>query len=97
MPRPKGASWKQHQIAAMKYLYRATAERWEAEGRQDDRRVFVRTYHMIMDGLLTLQPEPALFIRTAVAEKLRKERALMDRIAAAFEGREFEPREGKRA
>ena len=89
MAKPKGASWKQKQLHAMSYLYRTTAERWEAEGHVDDRRVYVNTYRMIVAGIRSLPAEPTLYVKNAMNEKLRKDRAMMERIAARFEQEEM--------
>ena len=85
MARPKGASWKQRAISSMKHAYRSHVEAWQGMGYIDDRDVFLRTYHMILRGLQSLPAEPDLSVRVAVGDKLRKDRAMMDRIAARFD------------
>ena len=81
-------SWKQKQISAFIYLYRPAAERWNAEGHSDDRRVYCNTYRLILAGLRSLPAEPPLYIRNAVNDAMRRVRATLDRIAARFEKRE---------
>ena len=82
--RYREASWKQMQIHALTYNYGRLAERWQREEHHDDRDVYVRTYHMMMTGIKSLMAHPDLYVRVAVGEKLRKDRALLDRIARAF-------------
>ena len=80
----RGANWKQRHMKQLRYIYGPAAERWQAEGRQDDRRLYANTYRMMLEGLRSLPAEPALYVRTAVDEKLRKDRAMLDRIARRF-------------
>ena len=82
------ASWKHKQLSAFMYLYRPAAERWSAEGHTDDRRVYCNIYRMIVAGLRALPAEPPLYIRKAVIDAMRRDRATLDRIAARFEKRE---------
>lgn len=82
----RGASWKQKQIHSLKYTYGRLVERWEPENHMDDRGVFCRTYQMMLQGLRSLAGTPDLYIRVAVGERLRQDRAMLDRIVRAFEG-----------
>lgn len=84
MAKARGASWKQRQLSAMRYLYRPIVERWETEAFVDDRRVFCNMYRMIEAGLKSLVAEPDLYIRNAVGAQLRKDKAMMDRIVRRF-------------
>jgi hypothetical protein len=82
--RYSGASWKQMQLHALAYNYGRLAERWQREEYHDDRDVYVRTYHMMMTGIKSLMAHPDLYVRVAMGDQLRKDRALLDRIARAF-------------
>lgn len=81
----RGASWKQTQLHALAYRYGRLAEKWHEEQHHDDRDVYVRTYSMILRALRSMPPSPDLYVRVAVGEKMRKDFALMDRIARRFE------------
>lgn len=78
------ASWRQKKIHGLKYRYGRLAEQWGQQTNGDDRDVYCNTYRLILEGLKTLPAEPALYVRVAMGEKMRIDRALMDRIAANF-------------
>jgi len=80
----RGSSWRKKQIHRLKYLYGRLAEQWGRKTNGDDRDVYCNTYQLILEGLKTLPAEPALYVRVAMVEKMRIDRALMDRIAANF-------------
>lgn len=84
--RYRGASWKQMQIHALTYKYGRLAEEWgkEQRGGNDGRDVYVRTYHMMLTGLKSLMASPDLYVRVAMGEQLRKDRAMLDKIARAY-------------
>ena len=80
----RGASWKQKQIHGLKFRYGRLAEQWGKQIHGDDRDVYCRTYQMMLNGLQSLSANPGLYIRVAVGEKLRTDRAMLDRIAGTF-------------
>lgn len=77
-------SWKRMHIDMLEQAYGQRAARWALE-KEDDRAVFCRMYSAMLDGLHSLPEEPQLYVKVAVAAKLRKDRAVLDRIAEAFE------------
>ena len=80
----RGASWKQQQIHSLKYRYGHLAEKWSAKTYGDDRDLYVNTYRIMMVGLKSLSAEPDLYVRVAMGQKMREDRALLDRIALRF-------------
>lgn len=80
----RGASWKQKQIHGLKFRYGRLVEQWGKQIHGDDRDVYCRTYWMMLNGLQSLSANPDLYIRVAVGEKLRTDRAMLDRIAGTF-------------
>lgn len=84
----RGASWKQRQVHALNYRYGLRAAQWQAEGQTDDRDVYVRTLGMMVQGVKSLPANPDIYVRVAMAEKLRRDMLELDRIARKFEGRD---------
>lgn len=90
----RGASWKQKQIHALAYTYGRRAEDWQRELHGDDRDVYCRVYAQMMTGLRSLPAAPDLYVRVAMGEQLRKDRAVLDRIARTFERAEAQEATG---
>lgn len=84
----RGTSWKRLQLHALNYRYGLRAAKWKAEGHADDRDVYVRTLAMMVQGVKSLPANPDIYVRVAMAEKLRRDMLELDRIARKFEGRE---------
>lgn len=53
-------------------------------GCDDDRRVFVNTFDMIVNAIASLPDEPVAYIRVAMWRQINHDQDTLDRIAANF-------------
>lgn len=77
-------TWRQLQLRRMRYLYGAYVEAWEGKY-SDDRGVLCLTYRAMEAALRSLPAEPGKYVQAAMNEKLRQDRARLDRIVKRFE------------
>ena len=79
-------SWKQRHIHHLKMLYGPLAEAWRGIT-SDDRLVFCNIYRRMLEALNSLPDEPLNYVCVAMNHALQDDRKILDRIAAAFQGR----------
>lgn len=77
-------TWRQLQLRRMRYLYGQYVEAWEGKY-SDDRGVLCLTYRAMEAALKSLPAEPGKYVQAAMNEKLRQDRARLDKIVKLFE------------
>ena len=77
-------NWKETKIDLLTGLYGATAARFEEEKAEDDRRVFVNIYKMLLEAVRSLPNEPVTLVRVAMNRAVGEECGKMDRIMEKF-------------
>lgn len=77
-------SWRRLQLRRMEYLYGQRVKRWEGR-HTDDRETFCGVYRAMEAALRSLPAEPTLYVQAAMNEKMKADRAMLDRIAARFD------------
>lgn len=80
-------TWRQLQLRRLQYMYGQQLKAWEGKYR-DDRDVFCRTYRQMEAAINSLPAEPMKYVAAAMNEKMRSDRAMMDRIVKAWEARQ---------
>ena len=79
-------TWRQLQLRRLQYMYGQYLKAWEGKYR-DDRDVLCRTYRQMEAAINSLPSEPGKYVQVAMNEKMRADRAMMDKIVKAFEAR----------
>ena len=79
-------TWRQLQLRRLNYLYGQYVAAWEGKY-EGERGALCLTYRAMEAALRTLPAEPVKYVQVAMNEKMRADRAMMDRIVKAFEAR----------
>ena len=79
-------TWRQLQLRRLQYLYGQQVKAWEGKYR-DDRDVLCRMYRQMEAAIKELPAEPGKYVQVAMNEKMRADRATMDKIVKVFEAR----------
>lgn len=76
-------TWRQLQLRRMEYLYGQYVRLWEGK-HTDERGALCLTYRSMEAALKSLPAEPGKYVQVAMNEKMREDRAKMDKIVKSF-------------
>lgn len=77
-------TWQQLQLRRLEYLYGQYVRAWEGKY-SDDRGVLCLTYRSMEAALKSLPAEPGKYVQAAMNEKMRADRARLDKIVKKHE------------
>ena len=72
-------TWQKMQLRRLAYLYGQYVKLWEGRYK-DDRGVLCLTYRQMEAALKSLPAEPTAYVKAAMEERMRTDRARMDKI-----------------
>lgn len=78
----KGMTWKERKYDYMFTKYQPFLSK--CVGFNDDRRVFINTYNMLMEAIASLDDEPNNFVAVAMNTAMQEEYSMLDRIMKRF-------------
>ena len=76
-------TWRQLQLRRIQFLYGQYVTAWEGK-HTDDRGALCLIYRSMEAALKSLPAEPTMYIQAAMSEKMRADRARMDKIVGRF-------------
>lgn len=76
-------TWKQAKIANFRKQFGGRIE--EFEGFDDDRRVYINIYNLIIDALGHLPDDPHGYIKSAVTRQINADKEILNRICEKFQ------------
>ena len=79
-------TWKSRKLWQIRRKYKVSAEKWESIC-DDDRRVFVNMFNIMIEAICSLPEEPCTFICVAMNDKIDKYMETMDSILGRFADR----------
>lgn len=78
-------TWKSRKLWQIRRKYEDNIEKWKDA--QDDRRVFVNMFNIMIEAICSLPEEPYTFICVAMNDKIDKYMETMDSILGRFADR----------
>ena len=77
-------TWKEKRLDYHEFIYGKYAE--EFVEYDDDRRLYVNTYKMIQEALMSLPQEPNFWVKTAINKQLDEDYKVLSAIIMNFKG-----------
>ena len=78
-------TWKSRKLWQVRRKYEVNVEKWK-DVYNDDRRIFVNMFNIMIEAICFLPEEPCTFICVAMNDKIEKYMETMDSILEHFVG-----------